>query len=169
MRAPRADRGSRRFPTDLVRLIEGLALQLPPQSIAAIHRRVVAVATEQGWPKPSYGTVYGVVRRLHPGLETLAHDGAKAHRDRFDLVHRRNAGSPNAIWQADHIQLDVWVRDERGRPTKPWLTVIRDDDSRAVAGYRLSLSAPSAPTSRPTWRIATPWSTRRRSRPLRGG
>jgi putative transposase len=143
-RAPRADRGRRRFPADLIGLIEGLALQLPPQSVAAIHRRAVAVAAEHGWPAPSYGAVYGIVRRLHPGLVTLARDGPKAYRERFDLVHRREADGPNAIWQADHTQLDVWVRDERERPVKPWLTVILDDYSRAVAGYRVSLAAPSA-------------------------
>ena len=36
------------------------------------------------------------------------------------------------------------MRDERGTPVRPWLTVILDDYSRAVAGYRLSLSAPTA-------------------------
>lgn len=143
-RLPRPDRGTRTFPPDLVRLIEGLALQVPPQCIAAIHSRAVAVATDQGWPAPSYGTVYAVVRHLHPGLVTLAREGPKAYGERFDLIHRREAASPNAIWQADHTQLDVWVRDEAGRPAKSWLTVILDDHSRAVAGYRLSVSAPSA-------------------------
>ncbi len=143
-RRPRPDRGSRSFSTDLVRLVEGLVLQVPPQSVAAIHRRAVAVAREQGWRAPSYGTVYGSVRRLHPGLVTLAHDGPKAYRERFDLVHRREADGPNAIWQADHTQLDVWVHGDRTRAVKPWLTVILDDHSRAIAGYRLSLSVPSA-------------------------
>jgi putative transposase len=143
-RRSRVDRGTHRFPPDLVRLIEGLALQVPAQSVATVHRRVVAVATEQGWSAPSYGTVYGIVRRLHPGLVTLARDGPKAYRERFDLVHRREADGPNAIWQADHTQLDVWVRDERHHPAKPWLTAILDDHSRAVAGYRVSLVVPSA-------------------------
>ena len=51
------------------------------------------------------------------------------------------------IWQADHTPLDLWVRDERDQPARPWLTVItviRDDCSRAVAGYSLNLTAPSA-------------------------
>src|SRR5262245_9065828 len=154
VRAPRSDRGTRTFPPDLVRLIEGLALQIPAQSVATIHRRAVAVAAEHGWPAPGYGTVYGIVRRLHPGLVTLARDGPKAYRDRFDLVHRREADGPNAIWQADHTQLDVWVRDERDRPVKPWLTVILDDHSRAVAGYRLGLAAPSALQTAPALRDA---------------
>ena len=143
-RVPRANRGSCTFPPDLVRLIEGLALQVPVQSIAAIHRRVVARAAEQGWPTPSYGTIYRIIRRLHPGLVTLARDGAKAYGERFDLIHRREATGPNAIWQADHTQLDVWIRGERNRIVKPWLTVILDDHSRAVAGYRVSLAVPSA-------------------------
>src|SRR6476660_1439557 len=61
-RQPRTDRGRRTFPSDLVRLIEGLALRVPAQTVAAIHRQAVTVAAEQGWPAPSYGTVYGIVR-----------------------------------------------------------------------------------------------------------
>jgi putative transposase len=34
--------------------------------------------------------------------------------------------------------------DDCGQPRKPWLTIILDDYSRAVAGYSLSFSAPSA-------------------------
>jgi putative transposase len=45
----------------------------------------------------------------------------------FDLIQRREASGPNAIWQADHTPLDLWVRDHRGRPARPWLTVIMDD------------------------------------------
>ena len=143
-RRPRADRGERTFPHDLVRLIEGLALRTPALSAAAIHRQVAAVARERGWPTPSYGTVYAIVRNLHPGLVTLARDGPKAYRERFDLVHRREALGPNEIWQADHTQLDLWVRDEHDRPARPWLTIILDDHSRAVAGYRVGFAAPSA-------------------------
>ncbi len=143
-RRPRGDCGTRTFPPDVVRLIEGLALRTPALSVAAIHRQVATVAQAQDWPTPSYSTVYAVVRHLHPGLVTLARDGAKAYGERFDLIHRREAEGPNAIWQADHTQLDAWIRDERNRPVKPWLTVILDDYSRAVAGYRLSVSVPSA-------------------------
>jgi putative transposase len=40
--------------------------------------------------------------------------------------------------------LDVLVIDPPHRPARPWLTVILDDHSRAVPGYALNLSAPSA-------------------------
>ena len=44
---------------------------------------------------------------------TMAHEGSKAYSDRFDLVHRHEADAPNAIWQADHTELDILVKDER--------------------------------------------------------
>ncbi len=146
-RLPRADRGARHFPEDLVRLIEGLALRKPAPTAAAVYRQVVGVAEREGWPTPSYSTVYAVIRHLDPALVTLAHDGTKAYRLAFDLLHRREATSPNDLWQADHTPLDLWVRDADGTPVRPWLTAILDDYSRAVAAYRLSLSAPTALTT----------------------
>ena len=145
VRQRRADHGHHRFPPNLVQLIEGLALRRPPPTVATIQRQAAVVAQREDWPIPSYSTVYALVRALDPALVTLAHDGVKTYREQFDLLYRREATAPNAIWQADHTPLDCWIRDEqRQRPVKPWLTVILDDYSRAVAGYRLSLSAPSA-------------------------
>ena len=144
VRAPRVDRGRRRFPSDLIGLVEGLALRKPPPTVAAVYRQVVTVAAREGWPPPSYSTVYAVIRHLDPALVTLAHEGTKAYRLAYDLLHRREATGPNDLWQADHTPLDLSVRDERGTPVRPWLTVILDDYSRAVAAYRLSLSVPTA-------------------------
>jgi putative transposase len=84
------------------------------------------------------------IRGLDPALTTLAHEGATAYQNAFDLIHRRTASRPNEMWQADHTPLDLWVLDHRGKPARLWLTVILDDYSRAVAGYALSLTAPSA-------------------------
>jgi putative transposase len=60
------------------------------------------------------------------------------------LLYRREAGKPNEIWQADHTLMDLWVRHDGGQPARPWLTVIMDDYSRAVAGFAVSFHAPSA-------------------------
>jgi transposase InsO family protein len=38
----------------------------------------------------------------------------------------------------------VLILDPAGQPARPWLTVILDDHSRAVAGYAVYLEAPSA-------------------------
>jgi putative transposase len=143
-RAGRADRGTRRTPAELVELIEGLALRRPRPSIAHVHRQVTGVAAERGWNAPSYATTRAIIAALDRGLVALAHEGPAAYRDRFELALRREAAAPNAIWQADHTQLDVVVLDPAGRPARPWLTVILDDFSRAVAGYAVYLDAPSA-------------------------
>lgn len=141
----RADRGQRRrVSVELQHAIEGLALRRPPLSRAAVHRETVAIARAKGWPEPSYATVYSIIRALPTAMVALAHDGPKVYADRFELLYRREADRPNQMWQADHTPLDIWVLDETGRPARPWLTVILDDYSRAVAGYTLSLHAPSS-------------------------
>jgi putative transposase len=143
-RKSRSDAGERRLAEDLVALIEGQALTRPRVSIATIHRRVSAIAGEQGWAAPSYASVHAIVSRLAPAMMTLAHEGEGAFRDRYELVHRHRAERPNATWQADHTQLDIVILDANGAETRPWLTTVIDDYSRAVAGYMVFLGAPSA-------------------------
>jgi len=143
-RRSRDDRGRRFMPTELEHLIEGFALRRPPLSSAAVYRETTAVARAHGWREPSYATVYDVIRRLPTALVTLAHQGTKVYADRFELLYRREASRPNEMWQADHTPLDVRVLDERGRPARPWLTIVLDDYSRVVAGYALSLRDPSS-------------------------
>ena len=84
-----------------------------------------------------------MIKQLDPGLVTLAHAGSKAYRTTFDLLYRREAEGPNDIWQADHTLLDLWVQQDGGHPARPWLTVIMDDYSRAIAGFGVSFHAPS--------------------------
>jgi putative transposase len=143
-RKSRSDRDRRRLSTGLRQAIEGLALRKPRLSVAAIHRQAVTLAEGLGERPPCYGSVYTLIRELEPALLTLAHEGSKAYADSFDLVHRHEASGPNAVWQADHTELDIWIKDERGRPRKPWLTIILDDYSRAAAGYALFFGSPSA-------------------------
>jgi len=143
-RTSRAGRSvPRRVPPDMTQRIEALALQTPPLSVAAIHRQVLTLAAAQGTPAPCYRTVYNIIRRIAPALRTLAHHGSKAYHETFDLLYRREADAPNAIWQADHTLLDILLTDEHGQAKKPWLTVILDDYSRAVAGYMVAFEAPS--------------------------
>ena len=144
-RKRRTDRGThRRLPSELHQCIEGLALQRPPLTVALVHRRVRELAQQHHLKPPSYGVVYNIIKELPAGLTTLAHQGTKAYQQRFDLLHRRAADGPNAIWQADHCLLDVLLIREGQAPAKPWLTVILDDYSRAMAGYFLTFDAPSA-------------------------
>jgi putative transposase len=143
-RAPRADRGRPRFPEPLRLLAEGLALRTPAPSTAHVHRQVTAIAEREGWPVPSYSWVYAIICGIDPALRTLAVEGDRRYAEVFELVYRRQADRPNEIWQADHTQLDLWVLTPAGPPARPWLTVIEDDYSRAIAGYAVNLGAPSA-------------------------
>ena len=120
-----------------------MGLKKPRASAAAIHRRIGSMAKTQGWPVPSYSTVYAILAELDPAMVTLAHEGAVAFRNRYELVHRHRADTANAIWQADHTMLDLLILDQAGKPVRPWLTTVMDDYSRAVAGTMVFLGAPS--------------------------
>lgn len=143
-RPTRRDKGTMRTSVELVRAIEALALRRPPPTIAYIHRRIGDIARDRGLPAPGYTTVRGIVHGVDLALRVIADGGEAAYRDKFELVYRRTTGSPNEQWQMDHTLLDVLVVDERGRPVRPWLTVVLDDFSRAVAGYSLAAVAPTA-------------------------
>ncbi len=121
----RSDQGMRRSVSPhLQQVIEGLALQKPRRTIATIHREVARVCQEQGWKTPSYSTVERIVQHLDPALMTFAHQGSKVYREEFDLIYRHQADAPNEMWQADHSLLPIFVLNEQGKPTKPWLTII---------------------------------------------
>lgn len=132
------------LPTPLRQLAEGLALETPRRSIKTIHRMVCEVAQKLGERSPSYSTIYQLISGMDPAMQMLAHEGSKIYSETYDLLYRREATSPNELWQADHTLLDIWVLDECDLPVRPWLSVIIDDYSRAIAGFFLALQAPSA-------------------------
>lgn len=142
-RARRSDAGvARRFAPEIEALVRSLATRRPRPTAAAIHRKVQAEATARGLAVPSYSVVAGIVRGVEPARIAAATDAA-AYRDRRELVHRRDADAPNAMWQADHTMLDILVIED-GKPVRPWLTVVMDDHSRAIAGFFLTTAAPCA-------------------------
>ncbi|MBT9605046.1 Mu transposase C-terminal domain-containing protein [Microbacterium sp.] len=142
---PRADAGTRRTAGELVAFIERLALTRPRPALTTLHRLVGTEAERRGLAVPSYATVRDIVQSLDPALVTLALDGPAAYRDRHELVYRRRADRPNEIWQADHTELDILITSAAGgKPDRPWLTIVIDDHSRAICGYTVFTSAPSA-------------------------
>ena len=144
VRKRRSDQGQHRLRLELRQLIEGLVLKKPPPSFASIQRKVSQIALEQGWEIPSYGTIRNLVLQLDVGMRMLAQQGTKVYREAFDLLHQREATTPNEIWQADHTLLKIFLLNPRGEPARPWLTVIMDDYSRAIAGYYLSFETPTS-------------------------
>ena len=144
VRHPRMDAGRRKIAAEVVATIEGMALRKPRPSIATIYRRLTALARDRGWTVPSLSSVHAIVSAMDPAMLSLTHDGPAVFRDRYELVHRFRSERPNAIWQTDHTQLDVLILDAGGKTVRPWLTVVIDDYSRAIAGYTVFLGAPSA-------------------------
>ena len=135
VRKSHGDRGGRRVVSPKIKAaIEALALESPALPIRSICRQVRQFAEAMGEPPPRYGTVYDLVRDVPVGLLTLAQRGGKAYGEDFDLVHRREALRSNAIWQADHAQLSIRLVREDGQIARPWLTIVIDDYSRAIAG-----------------------------------
>jgi putative transposase len=144
-RRSRSDRGVRRsLPPECVQVIEGLALQLPRRSVAEIHRRVATLSKQRGWPEVSYSSVYAIVRAIDPALQVLAHAGSRVYQEMYDLLYLQEVERPNERWQADHCLLNIWLVTDQGKAARPYLTIILDEYSRAIMGYRLSFDAPSA-------------------------
>lgn len=97
-RTKRKDRGSTRLlAPELTELIQAFALQKPPLTISAIHRKISILAQRSDLKALSYGTVYGQVKKISPALLTLAHDGSNAYRQKYELIYRRECGKSNEI------------------------------------------------------------------------
>jgi putative transposase len=91
----RCDRGQRRALSRKLReIVEAIALEKPPLPIAALHRQICKIAQETDQNIPTYKAVYRIVSELPKDLLVLAHEGAKAYAEAFDLIHRREADRP---------------------------------------------------------------------------
>ena len=130
--------------TRLKEFIEALAIQTPKSSIASIHRKAVLMAKKKNWHEPSYTSVYNIVKNIKPSLVLLSQKGTKEYQNKYDLLYPRKSTYPNEIWQADHSLLDIWLINDKSKPQRPWLTIILDDYSRAIAGYYLTFQAPNS-------------------------
>lgn len=140
----RSDKGQTRcVKSELTVFVEGMALQNPQPSIAAIYRKTKEIAIKNGWDNPSYPTVYNIVKNLNPSMVTLATEGGKRYDEKYELLYKRQSKYPNEIWQADHSLLDIWLITSDNKNRRPWLTIILDDYSRSVAGYFLTFDSPN--------------------------
>ncbi len=143
-RKERKDSGKKKTTEQIIHAIEALVLHQPHLSARAIYRKFCTFSDLQKTPKPSYSFVVNHVAKMPTDLKMLAHEGIKKYDDTYELIFLRNANCSNDIWQADHTLLDIVVLDENNIEIRPWLSIVLDDKSRAVAGFYLTLSAPSA-------------------------
>jgi putative transposase len=90
----------------------------------------------QGEPAVSRASFYRAVSRAWTAAEhAYWRDGEEARRSRR-VWPGRASPHRNAIWQADHTQLEIIVVPGRGRPLRPWLTTFVDTYSRMIIGGR---------------------------------
>lgn len=143
-RKARTDKGKHRILSlELLEIAKALALEKPPLTISAIHRRMTVLLKKLGQKAPSYETIYSIVKGINPALLLLAHEGRKAYGQKYELIFRRECNTSNQIWQIDHTLLDLYITAQ-GEDKRPWVTTVIDDFSRAIAGLFISLEAPSA-------------------------
>lgn len=142
-RKTRSDRGLAKIDNSVAELIKAHLIALPHQSCSTIQRMVGRICEKQNWPAPTYWVVHRIYKSLPKDLLTLSKDSTEYKR-LYEIIHRFEASCPNEIWQADHNFMDIFVWDKFGNALKPVITVILDDYSRAVTGYYLDFTPPSA-------------------------
>jgi putative transposase len=117
-------------------------------SFAALVREVKRQFAAQQLPVPHYRTVKRRVEGLDMRLVLQKRHGSKKAREKLGPVNisTLRPESPMDVLQMDHTPVDVIVVDnERRLPIgRPWLTLAIDVASRIVAGFHVSLWAPSA-------------------------
>lgn len=144
-RKKRGDIGCcRKIKNDIKNAIEGLALKKENMSIATITRIVNEYCIEQKLDKVSYYTIRKVIKKIPDDLKVLAKNGDKVYGDKYEMIIRRTSKYPNQMWQTDHSLLDLLIVDCDNQKKKPWLTVVIDDFSRAIAGFSLFTGDPSS-------------------------
>lgn len=113
-----------------------------------LHRDITLNCRSAGLPVPHVNTVRNRISGLAPRTVVEGRSGKRAAREQFEPIkgHFPSADHPLAVIQIDHTKLDLIVVDETDRKplARPWLTVATDVFSRTVAGFYLSLEAPSA-------------------------
>jgi putative transposase len=116
--------------------------------IAALIREVKRCFAEHQLPAPDYRTVQRRVEALDLQLVIRKWEGSKRAREKLGPVgvSTLRADAPMDVVQIDHTLVDVIVVDQEHRQPigRPWLTLAIDIASRAVAGFSVSLEAPSA-------------------------
>lgn len=148
---PGPARGARRLADEVEALIEeaisGYYLKRQKPSVSALHDHVRQLCRARSVAAPSRKAIQARVASIDRRVLVGAREGAKAARDGFKpVVAQYRADHALQVVQIDHTPVDIFVVDTvHRRPIqRPWLTLAIDVASRMVAGFYLSLEAPSA-------------------------
>ena len=126
--------------------IERFWLRKEKPKFNALMERIRGTCLAEGLHPPHYRTVRRRVMDLTPVSAARKRGERDIETAATPSPGQFVASRPNAIWQIDHTLVDVIVVDEQlRRPIgRPVLTVAIDVCTRMVAGFHLSLEAPSS-------------------------
>jgi putative transposase len=111
--------------------------------VEEVRRRCIG----EGLPIPGRKAIVARLRARSAREIVAKREGPKAARDRYlPAVGSLEAHWPLSLIQIDHTLVDVMAVDSVTRQPvqRPWLTIAIDVHSRCVAGFHLTLEAPSA-------------------------
>jgi len=144
-------RGSRRLPdeaeTVIAEAVGDFYKTRQKVSINQLHKEVRRLCRLRGVRVPSWQTLKARIAAMDPADLMAMRNGPKAASDRFRAVPRQyEAAYALNIVQIDHTLADIIVVDREYRKPlqRPWLTLAIDIASRMIAGFHLTLEAPSS-------------------------
>lgn len=151
LRDQRSDSGEKRLTHAQEEIIkEGISYYLSDErpSVVAAYDELGSLCRAAKVPVPHISTFRARIEDLDEQYRLSKRRGKKAADDKHGSHPGKYAGGgyPYAVLQIDHKRLDTMVVDDDYRLPldRPWLTVAIDVESRMVAGYYLSLEAPSS-------------------------
>ncbi|WP_159732893.1 DDE-type integrase/transposase/recombinase, partial [Methylosinus sp. Ce-a6] len=115
--------------------------------VNALRRRVRQLCQARGTRLPLWDAIKARVARTDKRSLLQDREGAEAARARFaPVVGEYQVSYALEVVQIDHTKIDVFVVDSVHREPigRPWLTLAIDVASRMVAGFYVSLEAPSS-------------------------
>jgi len=149
-RAAGTRQGSRRLPDEteavIAEAIRDFYETHQKPSINRLHKDIRRLCRSRGVRVPSWHAVKARISAMDRSELVRAREGSKAARDRFRPVPGEyTAEFAFDVVQIDHTLVDVIVVDRQYRRPlqRPWLTLAIDVASRVVAGFYLTLEAPS--------------------------
>lgn len=126
--------------------VERFWLKKEKPSITALLSRIRVICLTEGLPVPHRNTVQRRVSNLNPITAARKRGESEIEAASTPSPGQFSVSKPNALWQIDHTVVDVIVVDEQYRQPigRPVLTIAIDVCTRMVAGFHLSLEAPSS-------------------------
>lgn len=129
------------------RKIEEEIEKATPEEIAKLKLRKRKKSQKAEVLLPSIGCIRRRLRKTESPREKLKRThGIQAAKQEFDpaLGSLPNAEVPFAVWQIDHVLLDIILVDDKDRKDigRPWLTIAIDPSCRIVPGFDFSIDPP---------------------------